>query len=59
LDGSVFHRPVAAFRLLPYLARRHIDLPDMPLDVPMEKLKELEETDLVDDDDLPDVDEDN
>ncbi len=36
LDGSTFARPVAAFRLLPYFARKKIDVPDINviIDVP-------------------------
>jgi hypothetical protein len=44
LDGSVFDRKVAAFRVVPYLARRHIDLPKNLgefIDVSDEKLEEL------------------
>src|SRR5215470_4576975 len=33
LDGSVFHRPVAAFRLLPYKARKSIPLSQEVLDI--------------------------
>jgi len=56
LDGSVFHRPVAAFRLIPYLARRSIPFPDNFIDIDTARLRELEETDDVDDDfEPPDV----
>jgi hypothetical protein len=36
LDGTLFHRPYAAFRLVPYFARRTIALPDVSsfVDVP-------------------------
>ena len=39
LNGSVFDRPIAAFHVIPYFARQHIDMP--PLD-------ELEDTTLAD-----------
>ncbi len=46
IDGAVLDRPVAAFRLLPYLARRSIDLSwlDDPryLDVSTERIREME-----------------
>ncbi|OJT03926.1 hypothetical protein TRAPUB_5379 [Trametes pubescens] len=46
VDGSVLDRPVAAFRLLPYLARRAIDLSwlDDPryLDISTERIREME-----------------
>jgi hypothetical protein len=29
LDGTLLHAPVAAFRLVPYLARNKIDIPDI------------------------------
>jgi hypothetical protein len=46
LDGSLFDRPVAAFRVIPYFARRHITLPplDELLDVSIARLRELEST---------------
>ncbi|KAI0323336.1 hypothetical protein GY45DRAFT_1219743, partial [Cubamyces sp. BRFM 1775] len=46
LNGAVLDRPIAAFRLLPYLARRAIDLAwlDSPdyLDVSTARLREME-----------------
>jgi len=51
LDGSVLHQPVAAFRLLPYLARRNIALPDEALDIDTAWLREMEASDILDDDD--------
>jgi hypothetical protein len=29
LDGTLAHAPVAAFRVVPYFARLHIDIPDL------------------------------
>ncbi|KNZ76555.1 hypothetical protein J132_09637 [Termitomyces sp. J132] len=51
LDGSVLHRPVAAFRLIPYLAREHITVPSNTFDIDTSRLQELERTELVDNDD--------
>ena len=50
LDGSVLHRPVAAFRILPYLARRSIPLPSDFIDIDSERLESLQTTTDVDDD---------
>lgn len=46
LDGSLLDRPLAAFRVIPYFARRHIELPalDKLLDVSLERLRALETT---------------
>ncbi|KAL1944872.1 hypothetical protein VTO73DRAFT_2492 [Trametes versicolor] len=61
VDGAVLDRPVAAFRLVPYLARRSIDLAwlddDTYLDISTARLRELEQADtrdetLEDDDEL-------
>jgi hypothetical protein len=49
LDGSVLHRPVAAFRVIPYLARKSIPLPPNFLDISEERMRQLEETDDIDD----------
>jgi hypothetical protein len=46
LDGSVFHRPIAAFRVLPYFSRKLIPLPDNFLDIDSFHLHELKETEL-------------
>jgi hypothetical protein len=57
LDRSVLHRPVAAFRLLPYLAQKSIPLPPNFLDIDEERLEALRTTSEIDDDineELPD-----
>jgi hypothetical protein len=50
LDGSVFHRPIAAYRLIPYFARQSIPLPPLEelLDISTERLRDLEQTTLID-----------
>jgi len=48
LDGSVYHRPIAAFRLIPYFPRKSIPLPDTALDIDTQRLRELEASDDVD-----------
>ena len=56
LDGAVLHRPVAAFRLLPYLARRTIPLPDNFADISDRRLSELiNDTNPGDDDTDPEL----
>jgi hypothetical protein len=42
LDGTVYHQPVAAFRLLPYFPRTSIPIPDSLLDIDTARLRELE-----------------
>ena len=45
LDGTVFDRPTAAFRVIPYLARtRKLEIPDEWLDTSEERMQELEES---------------
>jgi hypothetical protein len=53
LDGSVFDRPIAAFRVIPYLARTKLDLPPLAdlIDISQRRLTEMEDTDAVDPDD--------
>ncbi|KAF7343686.1 DNA/RNA polymerase [Mycena sanguinolenta] len=54
LDGSVFHRPIAAFRVIPYFARQTIPLPPLDdfLDIDTERLRELENSTLADPEDV-------
>lgn len=43
LNGAVFDRPIAQFRVIPYKARKSIPLPDLSsLDVPVSRIRELE-----------------
>ena len=57
LDGSVFDRPIAAFRVIPYFARQHIEIPplDELIDISAQRLRELENTTAVDPEDDSDV----
>jgi len=55
LNGLLFDRPVAAFNhVIPYFARKNIALPplDKLLDVSIARLRELEDTTLLDTDDV-------
>ncbi len=54
LDGSLFDRPTAAFRLIPYFYRSKIDLPPLEelLDASHQRLEELRNSTVVDPDDL-------
>ena len=46
LNGTVFDRPIARFRVIPYLARSHISIPDLSLlDVPDRRIHEMESSD--------------
>ena len=58
LDGSLFDRPVAAFRVVPYFARTSIALPplDTLIDVSLSRLNEMIDTttDDPEEDDLED-----
>jgi hypothetical protein len=44
LDGTVLHQPIAAFRLLPYFARKNIPLPDELIDIDTAHLREMEKS---------------
>ena len=48
LDGSVFHHPIAAFRVVPYFACKQIDLPDDLPDIDKNHLRHLENTTAID-----------
>jgi hypothetical protein len=57
LNSTVFDRPVAAFRVIPYKARKKITLPAAAIDISAERLRELTNSDsLGDDDPDPDLD---
>ena len=59
LDGSVFDRPIAAFRVIPYFARSHIQLPslDSLIDISQTRLERMEDTEAEDpEDDDDDID---
>lgn len=53
LDGSVLDRPVAAFRVIPYFARKAIPIPDDLLDIDTARLQQMEESRSLGDDDEP------
>ncbi|KIM71553.1 hypothetical protein PILCRDRAFT_82672, partial [Piloderma croceum F 1598] len=57
LNGSVFDRPVAAFQVIPYFARKSLALPDLDgfLNVSPERIQEMEDSN-VSDPDSGDVD---
>ena len=43
LDGAVFDRPIAAYRVIPYIARaEQVAVPDGVLDVPPARIREME-----------------
>ncbi|ETW75500.1 hypothetical protein HETIRDRAFT_330546 [Heterobasidion irregulare TC 32-1] len=46
LDGSVLDRPIAAFRVIPYFARKKLDIPDLDalLDISAQRLREMKAT---------------
>ena len=46
LDRSVFDRPIAAFRVIPYFARQRVDIPplDKLIDISARRLHELEDS---------------
>lgn len=58
LDGSVLDRPVAAFRLVPYLARRTLTLPNDFENITPERLRAMTDEDSLGDD-MPEESEDD
>lgn len=63
MDGSTWDRPVAAFRVIPYFARKAIPLPETDdfLDVNTKRLREMEESIVADPDEpiIPDIEDEN
>ena len=59
LDGSVFDRPIAAFRVIPYFARTAINLPPLEelMDISSARLTEMEDSIITDPDEDIDMDE--
>ena len=57
LDGSVFNHHIAAFRVIPYFTRTTLDIPPLSdlIDISNNRLKEMEDSDIVDPDDEDDV----
>jgi hypothetical protein len=53
LDGSLFHSPIAAYRVVPYFARDHIEIPDVSqhTDISVARLREMEDSTYEDPDD--------
>lgn len=53
LNGSLFDRPIAAFRVIPYFARREILLPplDELLDISRQRLADMEASIAIDPED--------
>jgi hypothetical protein len=50
LDGTALHRPIAAFHLLPYFARKAIPLPPDFIDIDNTRLREMEHSLTIDGD---------
>ena len=53
MNGTLMHTPTAAFRVVPYFAREHLELPNLKqhLDVSVAQLQELENSTTTDPDD--------
>ena len=51
LDRTVLHRPIAAFRVIPYFARKSLPLPKDFIDIDTARLREMESMDNIDGDD--------
>ena len=58
LDGSVFDRPVAAFRVIPYFARTKLVLPPLEslIDISRSRLTQMEESEQQDPEDDEELD---
>ena len=53
LDGTLYHNPVAAYRVIPYFARDYIELPDFEKysDISVKRLRKMEHSTTEDPDD--------
>ena len=51
LDGTVFHRPVTAFRIIPYFACKSIPILTNFIDISVTRLQEMEQSDDIDEED--------
>ena len=53
LDGAVLDRPIAAFRVIPYFARKALDIPPLEdlIDISRQRLTQMENTTDIDPDD--------
>ena len=47
----MFHRPVAAFRIIPYFACKSIPIPTDFIDISATRLQEMEQSDDINDED--------
>ena len=56
LNGTVFDRPIAMFRLVPYHACKFIAIPDIALDISTTRLHEMEASEVTGSDDEDDTD---
>ena len=54
LDGALYHHPVAAYRVIPYFARDHVELPDFEKysDISVQRLCNMENSATKDPEDL-------
>jgi hypothetical protein len=59
LDGSVFDRPIAAFRVVPYFARTALDIPSLSdlIDISTTRLAQMEASNATDPEDVDDDEE--
>ncbi|KNZ77652.1 hypothetical protein J132_04687 [Termitomyces sp. J132] len=55
LDGSILHCPIAAFCLVPYFTREHIIVPSDAFNINTSQLREMEQTELVNDNNTGDI----
>jgi hypothetical protein len=54
LDGSVLHRPIAAFHVIPYFTRKSLPLPENFMDIDYKQLDELQKMTNIDGEEIDD-----